>query len=172
MRLFHKTISFLLAVAAVTALITGIFSYFSMRAIGPGPGPESGEPGGRQYQFICERGGFFFWRWTRVEQVDFAKETENLGLGIARYRLPTSAPSDTGAEDLYFRGDALRIPFWLFVVGFGAYPLLTAIVGSVRRSHRRRRGRCTHCGHVVQGVESGVCPGCGRSVGVPISAAE
>jgi hypothetical protein len=39
--------------------------------------------------------------------------------------------------------------------------------GVLRRTVRRRRGRCTRCAYDLRGIEHDVCPECGESVPRP-----
>ena len=58
----------------------------------------------------------------------------------------------------------VRIPLWLLLTLFAAYPATAFIRGPLRRWRRRRKGRCLTCGYNLTGNVSGVCPECGVSL--------
>ncbi|MBX3357593.1 MAG: hypothetical protein KF745_04110 [Phycisphaeraceae bacterium] len=62
-------------------------------------------------------------------------------------------------------------PIWPGIIAdtlfwFTAVALVAAVLfgpGRLRRSWRRRRSRCAHCGYPLQGLVSDACPQCGTS---------
>jgi hypothetical protein len=52
----------------------------------------------------------------------------------------------------------------LVAVLLALFPVISLIRGPLRRSRRRRRGRCLVCGYDLRGNVSGVCPECGEAV--------
>jgi hypothetical protein len=70
----------------------------------------------------------------------------------------SSRPSMTSAT-LYI------VPLWFVALVTVAMPMAwLRPVGRVRRWHKRRPGRCSHCCYDLSGNVSGVCPECGNSV--------
>ncbi|UCC32287.1 MAG: hypothetical protein JSU86_08395 [Phycisphaerales bacterium] len=62
------------------------------------------------------------------------------------------------------------VPFWMLVMLFALWPVLSFIRGPLRRARRRAAGCCRHCGYNLTGNTSGVCPECGQCcVGVMAS---
>ena len=62
------------------------------------------------------------------------------------------------------RGYSLRLPTWIPVVLFAAYPAITFIRGPFRRYRRSKKGLCLRCGYNLTGNVSGVCSECGMPV--------
>ena len=58
----------------------------------------------------------------------------------------------------------LRIPIWILIIVFAAYPLKVYMLGGLRRYLRRERNQCPFCGYNLTHNESGVCSECGSSI--------
>jgi hypothetical protein len=50
------------------------------------------------------------------------------------------------------------------VLLFGVPPLTKFFLWSLRRQHRRKRGRCMQCAYLLTGNASGICPECGSPI--------
>ena len=74
----------------------------------------------------------------------------------------TSAPVATNTKptiDVTYR---VRIPLWMPVMLFGAWPAVAFLRGPLRRRRRRKRGECVHCGYNLTGLPEPRCPECGK----------
>lgn len=56
----------------------------------------------------------------------------------------------------------LGISLWIPLLLLSVQPVIATIRGPLRRSRRRRRGRCLRCGYDLTGNDSGRCPECGE----------
>lgn len=63
-----------------------------------------------------------------------------------------------------FRVTQARLPLWMPLVLFAAYPLVAFARGPLRRWRRRKRSGCRQCGYNLTGNVSGRCPECGATV--------
>ncbi len=52
-------------------------------------------------------------------------------------------------------------PFWFPAVFLALWPSVALARGPYRRHRRRKQNRCLHCGYLLTGNVSGVCPECG-----------
>lgn len=66
---------------------------------------------------------------------------------------------------LGWRRTSLTLPWWasLVVLCLPFWPLHFVLSGPVRRSFRRLRGQCVHCGYNLRGSPSNVCSECGKA---------
>ena len=70
-----------------------------------------------------------------------------------------------GRDDLQsFRCSQVEIALWLIWPLVGAWPVWAFVHGPLTRWHRRRHGRCLHCGYDLTGLTEPRCPECGNGV--------
>ncbi len=63
-----------------------------------------------------------------------------------------------------YRSRKIEIALWLIWPLFGAWPVWAFVHGPFTRWHRRRHGRCLHCGYDLTGLTEPRCPECGNGV--------
>ena len=60
-------------------------------------------------------------------------------------------------------------PFWVPAIFLALWPSLALARGPYRRYRRRKQNRCLHCGYLLTGNISGVCPECGSAAGARLA---
>lgn len=76
----------------------------------------------------------------------------------ASERAGRPAPSTLAHEE----GVSVGVPCWFLVLLF-SLPALARLAGQVRRSRRRRQGRCVRCAYDLRATPGRPCPECGTA---------
>lgn len=59
----------------------------------------------------------------------------------------------------------IKIPLWMPLIAFAAYPVAWSVILAGRAHRRRRRkGRCVECGYDVRTNTHGICPECATPI--------
>ena len=72
--------------------------------------------------------------------------------------------------ELFSLSRAATIPItaaWLLLLNFGIVQIIRNELAKGERLKAMARGECSSCGYNMTGLESGVCPECGKSTGRP-----
>ena len=65
-----------------------------------------------------------------------------------------------------FRSSQVELALWFLWPLFGAWPVWALVHGPFTLWHRRKHGRCLHCGYDLTGLTERRCPECGNGVGL------